>query len=190
MNPELDITLSQHVLLSLNRKIGRLRARCYCCEVAGGIRCGTAAVQSSWTAPTADDALPTMHMFVFLPNCSSEQPRRATEQVIFENIMRWLYSLNLRAPGSTVLLVANQCDRKETNGMEGPAIEASEADREGLVATANLVGERVRTKLADWHRQRASELLSGRQHRRGILGNSQAASVRRVAAGVSLLPQV
>lgn len=104
--------------------------------------------------------------------------------------MRWLYSLNLRAPGSTVLLVANQCDRKEADGVEGPPIEESTADRESFVSTANLVEERVRQKLTDWHRQRVRELLSRWQHRRGISGNNQAASVRRVAAGVALLPQV
>jgi len=104
--------------------------------------------------------------------------------------MRWLYSLNLRAPGSTVLLVANQCDRKEANGVEGPAIEASTADREGFVATANLVEERVREMLTDWHHERVKELLKDLQNQRGILGNSQAARARRVAAGVILLPQV
>lgn len=32
-------------------------------------------------------------------------------QAIQEHIMRWLYTLHLRAPGSTVMLVANKCDR-------------------------------------------------------------------------------
>ena len=31
-------------------------------------------------------------------------------QVAHENIMRWLYTLHLRAPGATVVLVANKCD--------------------------------------------------------------------------------
>ena len=43
-------------------------------------------------------------------------------QVVHENIMRWLYTLHLRAPGATVILVANKCDSsslgdfKETTG--------------------------------------------------------------------------
>ena len=37
-------------------------------------------------------------------------PASVTKQVIEEDVMRWLYALHLRAPDSTVILVANKCD--------------------------------------------------------------------------------
>ena len=36
--------------------------------------------------------------------------RRRYAQVITEDVMQWLYTLHLRSPDSTVMLIANQCD--------------------------------------------------------------------------------
>lgn len=94
-------------------------------------------------------------------------------QVIYEDIMRWLYSLHLRAPGATVLLVANQCDGSLEPGVAGSATSVEE-----LVTTATLVEKRTRKWLKQW------------QDRRGILGNGQPMRCRPVAADVTVLPQV
>lgn len=87
--------------------------------------------------------------------------------------MRWLYALHLRAPGSTVLLVANQCD-----GALDAEVAGSATGGERLVATATLVEKRVRELLKEW------------QGRRGVLGNGQPMRCRKMAAGVTVLPQV
>lgn len=98
-------------------------------------------------------------------------------QVIFDDIMRWLYSLHLRAPGSTVMLVANQCDGMGVGSSESAAV-GSTTNCDDFTETAGLVEGRVRELLKEWHDQR------------GILGNRQATGCRRGAAGVTLLPKV
>lgn len=101
--------------------------------------------------------------------------RRA--QVIFDDIMRWLYSLHLRAPESNVMLVANQCDGTGVGNLESTVV-GSTPDGDDFARTAGLVEGRVQELLKEWH------------DRRGILGNGQATGCRRGAAGVTLLPQV
>lgn len=55
--------------------------------------------------------------------------------------MRWLYTLNLRAPDSTVILVANKCDDSI----------------DGFARTAARVEECARRKLKEWHTERRSD---------------------------------
>lgn len=87
--------------------------------------------------------------------------------------MRWLYSLHLRVPGSTVLLVANQCD-----GALDSKVAGSASSGQHFVETAIFVEKRARELLKEW------------QGRRGTLGNGQPMRCRQVAAGVTVLPQV
>lgn len=61
-------------------------------------------------------------------------------QAVHERIMRWLYTLKLRAPTSTVILVANKRDK---------AFNA-------YTATAAKVEERVRSLLDNWERRRGN----------------------------------
>ena len=68
-------------------------------------------------------------------------------QTIHDDIMRWLYYLYLRAPGSTVILVANKCD----------------GSIEKFVETAERVQQRVRELLKEWHQARG---LRGRSQGR------------------------
>ena len=62
-------------------------------------------------------------------------------QVAHENIMRWLYTLHLRAPGATVILVANKCD-------------SSLADFE---ETTGRVERVVKHELDEWQKRRRSK---------------------------------
>lgn len=55
--------------------------------------------------------------------------------------MRWLYTLNLRAPDSTVILVANKCD----------------GSIDGFAQIASRVEAYAREKLEDWHTKRRSD---------------------------------
>ena len=55
--------------------------------------------------------------------------------------MRWLYTLHLRAPGATVILVANKCD-------------SSLADFE---ETTGRVGKHVKHELDEWQKRRRSK---------------------------------
>lgn len=91
--------------------------------------------------------------------------------------MRWLYALHLRAPGSTVLLVANQCDNQCDGGLDSKVARCATGG-ERFVAVATLVEERVRELLRNW------------QDRRGVPGNGQPMRRRKMAAGVTVLPQV
>ncbi|CAM9834872.1 unnamed protein product [Ectocarpus sp. 6 AP-2014] len=56
------------------------------------------------------------------------------DEVVSQDIMRWLYALDLRAPGSTVILVANKCD----------------GSIEGFSGTAAIVEERVTVLRKEW----------------------------------------
>ncbi|CAM9502576.1 unnamed protein product [Ectocarpus fasciculatus] len=56
------------------------------------------------------------------------------DEVVFQDIMRWLYALHLRAPGSTVILVANKCD----------------GSIEDFTGTAAMVEERVTVLREKW----------------------------------------
>ncbi|CAB1104970.1 unnamed protein product [Ectocarpus sp. CCAP 1310/34] len=60
------------------------------------------------------------------------------DEVIFQDIMRWLYVLHLRAPGSTVILVANKCD----------------GSIEDFTGTAAVVEERVAVLRKEWRKAR------------------------------------
>ncbi|CAM9253300.1 unnamed protein product, partial [Sphacelaria rigidula] len=60
------------------------------------------------------------------------------DEVIHEDIMRWLYYLYLRAPGSTVILVANKCD----------------GSVDDFADTVKKVHIRVRDLLDEWHENR------------------------------------
>ncbi|CAM9863942.1 unnamed protein product, partial [Sphacelaria rigidula] len=60
------------------------------------------------------------------------------DEVIQEDIMRWLYYLYLRAPGSTVILVANKCD----------------GSIDDYTDTVRSVQNRVLELLKDWHEDR------------------------------------
>eukprot|EP00752_Nemacystus_decipiens_P009015 g8047.t2 len=102
---------------------------------------------------------------------------KALDEVIFDNIMRWLYALHLRAPGSTVLLVANHCDSDQYDGWLDSAVATCATGGERFVRTATLVEKRVRELLKEW------------QGRRGVLGNGQPMRCRKMAAGVTVLPQ-
>ncbi|CAM9943033.1 unnamed protein product [Pylaiella littoralis] len=63
------------------------------------------------------------------------------DKVMHEGIMRWLYTLNLRAPDSTVILVANKCD----------------GSIDGFAQTAARVEAHVREVLKQWHTKRRSD---------------------------------
>jgi len=69
----------------------------------------------------------------------------ARDQVIHDIIMRWLYTLHLRAPGATVLLVANKCDR---------AVK-------GAAETVRMVERRVIIMLQEWKDRRGLRQNSG-----------------------------
>ncbi|CAM9979903.1 unnamed protein product [Ectocarpus sp. 12 AP-2014] len=69
------------------------------------------------------------------------------EQAIHDDIMRWLYYLYLRAPGSTVILVANKCD----------------GSTDDFTETARRVQQRVGELLHVWHEARG---LRGRSEGR------------------------
>ncbi|CAM9890847.1 unnamed protein product [Ectocarpus fasciculatus] len=56
------------------------------------------------------------------------------DKVVSEDIMKWLYVLHLRAPGSTVLLVANKCD----------------GSLQDFVGTAGAVEVSARRQLQEW----------------------------------------
>ncbi|CBN78377.1 LRR-GTPase of the ROCO family, putative pseudogene (Partial), partial [Ectocarpus siliculosus] len=56
------------------------------------------------------------------------------DEVVSQDIMRWLYALDLRAPGSTVILVANKCD----------------GSIEGFSGTAAIVEKRVTVLRKEW----------------------------------------
>lgn len=104
------------------------------------------------------------------------------EQVIFEDIMRWLYSLHLRAPGSTAMLVANHCDGMGVGDLESASV-GSTTNGEDFARTAGLVEEHVRKLLKEW------------RDRRGIHVDRQATGPRRAgcrqgAAGITLLSKV
>ncbi|CAM9844456.1 unnamed protein product, partial [Scytosiphon promiscuus] len=62
----------------------------------------------------------------------------ALDEVVREDIMRWLFVLHLRAPGCSVILIANKCD----------------GSIEDFAATAERVEERARELLKIWQRNR------------------------------------
>ncbi|CAN0200264.1 unnamed protein product, partial [Scytosiphon promiscuus] len=62
----------------------------------------------------------------------------ALDEVVREDIMRWLFVLHLRAPGCSVILVANKCD----------------GSIEDFAATAERVEERARELLKTWQKDR------------------------------------
>lgn len=64
-------------------------------------------------------------------------------QEIRDMIMRWLYTIHLRAPGATVMLVANKCDE---------AIDDIEK-------TTKMVEKRVSIMLQDWKDRRGNNGL-------------------------------
>lgn len=59
-------------------------------------------------------------------------------QVVSEDVMKWLYVLHLRAPGSTVLLVGNKCD----------------GSIQEFVRTAGAVESSARRQLQEWQGNR------------------------------------
>lgn len=92
------------------------------------------------------------------------------DQVIHDIIMRWLYTLHLRAPGATVLLVANKCDRVVKNAAE----------------IARMVEKRVRTMLQDWKARRGLGPIfqeTGQTHS----SSSSGQSVKNSCTDVNLL---
>lgn len=64
--------------------------------------------------------------------------RLAHVQIIMEDIMQWLFTLHLRAPGSTVMLVANKCDGR----------------LDDFAGITNRVKKRATELLQDWQHQR------------------------------------
>ncbi|CAM9525926.1 unnamed protein product [Scytosiphon promiscuus] len=60
------------------------------------------------------------------------------DEVIYEDIMRWLFTLHMRAPGCSVILVANKCD----------------GSLEDFVDTAETVEARARELLKTWQEKR------------------------------------
>lgn len=70
----------------------------------------------------------------WFPGCTP----RLCSQVVYEDIMRWLFALHLRAPGCSVMLVANKCD-----GSIGD-----------FAATAEAVEKRARELSKTWQEKR------------------------------------
>ncbi|CBJ25495.1 LRR-GTPase of the ROCO family [Ectocarpus siliculosus] len=62
------------------------------------------------------------------------------DKVVSEDIMKWLYALHLRVPGSAVLLVANKCD----------------GSLQEFVGTAGAVESSARRQLQEWQGNRKS----------------------------------
>ena len=60
--------------------------------------------------------------------------------------MRWLYTVHLRAPGATVILVANKCDASLT----------------GFAETTERVEILVKRELKNWQSRRHSNVISAR----------------------------
>ncbi|CAN0406890.1 unnamed protein product, partial [Ascophyllum nodosum] len=67
-------------------------------------------------------------------------------KVTHENIMRWLYTLHLRSPGATVILVANKCD-------------SSLAEFEEIT---KRVEQLVKCELDEWQERRRSNRRSAK----------------------------
>ena len=63
------------------------------------------------------------------------------DQEVHERIVRWLYTIHLRAPGTTVILVANKCD----------TIPISDVKR-----TVQRVEKRVKEDLKVWKNKRGA----------------------------------
>ncbi|CAN0137879.1 unnamed protein product, partial [Scytosiphon promiscuus] len=74
-------------------------------------------------------------LYMLVVDITKYQDPNTLDEVIHDDIMRWLYYLYLRAPGSTVILVANKCD----------------GSIDDFVETANRVEGRVRELLEIWH---------------------------------------
>ncbi|CAN0383216.1 unnamed protein product [Ascophyllum nodosum] len=52
-----------------------------------------------------------LYLLVWDVNLFHGLDERNLQEFVHRNIMRWLYTLHLRAPGATVIMVANKCDR-------------------------------------------------------------------------------
>lgn len=93
--------------------------------------------------------------------------RFSRDQVIHDIIMRWLYTLHLRAPGATVLLVANKCE------IVNNAAEITQ-----------MVEKHVRILLQDWKTRRG---LSQPLQEIGQIHSSSGQSVENSCKDVNLL---